>query len=213
MQQFLFLTSKVADGGMGFITTPHARVAKNRKHFVKTHGINLENVVSLKQIHGSIIRVVTAKDRGKGASTYTTALEGDALVTNTPRVFLSVVAADCNQIALFDPKQKALALIHAGRRGLEKEIVKKTVFIMRKEFTSDPKNIVAKFGPSICPQCYFKNIWDEAEKQLIETEVLLTNIDNPKLCTFENEIYFSHRRFVIKNLPTDERFWTIAGLL
>ena len=208
----MFSTSKASDGGMGFLTTEPKMALANRVTFFRKLGLSLENAIGLRQMHGDSIHVVSKKDRGKGATTLDTALEADALITNEKDIFLLVVAADCNQIALFDPVKQAIGLVHAGRIGLEKEIVIKTIQKMQQTYHTTPKDLIAQFGPSIDPCCYFVDIWEEAEKQLKKSGVLEKNISNPRICTYNIPDYFSHKRATTQKSAVDPRFLAIFGM-
>lgn len=79
---------------------------------------------------------------------------GDALVTNSTEVLLSVRAADCVPVLLVDRETRAAAAVHAGWRGALKHIVEKTVGELRRVFHSNPGNLVAAIDPSIRACCY-----------------------------------------------------------
>jgi len=101
----------------------------------------------LKQIHSDLVQVID------GPSTPSD-LRGDALVTATPGLALTVVTADCLPVLLFAPKRRVIAAVHAGWRGTLRRIVEKTVGVMRQRSGVDPANVVAAFGPSIQVCCY-----------------------------------------------------------
>lgn len=176
---------------------------KNKKIFLKKLKINPKNIIELKQVHGNkIILVKNPSDKIP---------EADGMVTNTPNLFLMIKAADCHQIAFFDSKNNAVGLIHAGYKGLEKGIIKKTIKTLEINYGTKVKDLVVKFGPSIGHCHYRLDIWKDAENQLHKYGVLRENIHNPKLCTYENKDYFSHRRSIDEN-SEDFRFVTILGL-
>ena len=79
---------------------------------------------------------------------------GDALVTDQPGVLLSVRVADCLPVLVLDPRQRAVAAIHAGWRSALGRIIEKSVGLMRAVFGSDPQHLLAALGPSIRACCY-----------------------------------------------------------
>jgi hypothetical protein len=83
-----------------------------------------------------------------------TAPAGDALVTATPGLALSVKTADCFPILLFDPGIPAAGVIHAGWRGTVKRIAEKAVGVMRAWYGADPGRMYAAIGPGIHSCCY-----------------------------------------------------------
>ena len=80
--------------------------------------------------------------------------EGDALVTRTPGVAVSIRTADCFPILLADPETRAVAAIHAGWRGTAAGVVATTLDRMRSEFGTEPGNVLAAIGPGIGACCY-----------------------------------------------------------
>ena len=53
-----------------------------------------------------------------------------------------------------DPVRKAIVLSHSGWQGTVHKIGKITVEKMTETYGSDPKDIIAAIGPSICQDCY-----------------------------------------------------------
>lgn len=199
----IFASSKSSDGNMSFVHGNLKEVLKNREKFFKKLKINTKKVAEVKQTHNNKVLVA---DIPPNSST-----EADGLITNKENVLLMIKIADCMAISFYDSKHKAIALIHAGFRGLENGIIKNVISLLEKNFNTDPKDLLVKISPSIGPCCYRMDIWQEAENQLVGLGLLPKNIDNPRICTYESKEYFSHRRSA--NTKTKEdRFVTIAGL-
>lgn len=78
----------------------------------------------------------------------------DAIMTDRRDVVLTVFYADCQPILLYDRKQSIIAAIHAGWRGIIKELPHKTLEKMREVYGTDPADIIAAIGPSICRGCF-----------------------------------------------------------
>lgn len=78
----------------------------------------------------------------------------DALVSNTPGIWLSVRTADCIPVLLADPERRAVAAVHAGWRGAAQNIVAAAVREMERRFGSDPGGMAAAIGPGVCGECY-----------------------------------------------------------
>ncbi len=186
---------------------------ENRAGYFSKLGIEKQDVVNAELAHSDEICVVAKMDGGKFIP------EADALITNSKNVFLSVTVADCLPLFLFDPKREALGLIHAGWRGLEKNIIAQSVTKMQAEFGSAPADILAVIGPGICAEHYevgeelarvfekytdalqsqrgkiFLDLKKVALEQLLTVGVALPNIEVSKECTFSvAQKYFSYRR-------------------
>ena len=107
-------------------------------------------VISVKQVHGTDALIV---DRPVEAGT---TFEGgwDAVVTNQPRVLVTVRTADCVPILLHDPIHRIVAAVHSGWRGSVAGIVPKTLQMMKREFGSAADAVQVAIGPSAGSCCY-----------------------------------------------------------
>lgn len=76
---------------------------------------------------------------------------GDGLVTALPGTALMVRVADCVPVLLASPDPGVLGVAHAGRRGVELDVVTRTVEQMRALGAGE---ILAWIGPHICGGCY-----------------------------------------------------------
>ena len=125
-----------------------AAVEENRRRIAKAIGVRAENMTYTNQTHTTNVAVVEAKDRGKRF------METDGMVTNVPEICLVTFYADCVPLFFVDPVHRAIGLSHSGWRGTVGKMGKVTVERMRKEYGTDPAQVVAAVGPSICQDCY-----------------------------------------------------------
>jgi YfiH family protein len=159
-------------------------------------------MASLRQIHS---------DRCLMAATPACIGEGDALVTCSPGLGLSIRTADCFPILLADTGHRAIAAIHAGWRGTALGIVGAVLKRMHVEFKTHPEVVFAAIGPGIGKCCYevaedvASRFGDPAARridlaatnraQLIAAGVPESQIDVLGLCTFcDPERFHSFRR-------------------
>ncbi|NLK28606.1 MAG: peptidoglycan editing factor PgeF [Clostridiales bacterium] len=129
-------------------------IKKNFERIANSIGFDPKTIVISKQVHKTNILRVDAKDCGKGLYRERDFDEIDGLITNTPEVTLVTKYADCVPLYFVDQKRKAIGLTHSGWRGTVNKIGKITINRMQEEFGSDPKDIIAVIGPSICKTCY-----------------------------------------------------------
>jgi YfiH family protein len=130
-------------------------VLENRRVIFETVGLDSDLFTAAQQVHGNNIVRITESERGRGAHSYADAIPAtDALITNLPGVPIGVFTADCVPVFLFDPKQMAVGIAHAGWRSTAKAIARETVERMGAEFNSNPADIWAGVGPSIGACCY-----------------------------------------------------------
>jgi YfiH family protein len=190
---------------------------ENRKDFFSQLGINYQDLVCARQVHGDGIAVVEESDKGRGALEQGSAFaDTDALITATRQLPLAVFTADCLSLFLRDQATLSIGLVHAGWQGTRQGIAAKTVQRMQEEFHTRPQDLLVGFGPCIRQCCYevgneFREYFQDglAEKngrfyldlagvnrqQLLECGVLAANISDAQLCTScHNDEFFSCRR-------------------
>jgi polyphenol oxidase len=147
------------DLNLGFTNSDDPNhVTENRGLFVNaaTGGKEILGMVTLRQIHSSLIRRVTEQD-------IPAVLKGDGLMTDQPGVLLGIQTADCIPVLVADRKNRAVAAFHAGWRGTLARIVENGVGRMRAEFGSKPEHLIASIGPGIGQCCY--SVGDEVREQ------------------------------------------------
>jgi hypothetical protein len=104
------------------------------------------NLATLHQIHSDIVIDAAGRTGSLG--------DGDALIENTPGQLIAVKTADCIPILMVDPRQRAVAAVHAGWRGTVQRIAARAVQHMQKRFSSQPGDLVVAIGPGIGKCCY-----------------------------------------------------------
>ncbi|HWJ10936.1 MAG TPA: polyphenol oxidase family protein [Nocardioides sp.] len=95
-----------------------------------------------RQVHGDV--VATVDDDGAVPV-------ADGLVTTRRGIALMIRVADCVPVLLADGAAGVVGAAHAGRRGVELDVVTRTVERMRTLGASD---VHAWIGPHICGGCY-----------------------------------------------------------
>ena len=159
----------------------------------------------MQQVHGDQIVIIE--------NLLTQEPVSDALITATPGISLAVLVADC--IPLLLTSNEVVAAVHVGRRGLENEIARMVIKVMREMGAIE---IVAHIGPSICGQCY--EVPKELHDQIVASHPAATcqtrkgthsldlvaalkvvlfseeidQITDLNICTFESSNHFSYRR-------------------
>lgn len=129
-------------------------VRENYRRLGEAIGFDCESLVCSDQTHTTNVRVMTEDDRGKGFVRPKDYRDVDGMVTNVPGLTLATFYADCVPLYLVDPVKRAIGLSHSGWRGTVGKIGKKTVEQMKEAYGSDPADIRAAIGPSICQDCY-----------------------------------------------------------
>ncbi|MDR1007927.1 MAG: peptidoglycan editing factor PgeF [Campylobacteraceae bacterium] len=181
------------------------RVNKNREIFASYFGVSAKELCFMEQIHSSSVVVARKGETPKA----------DALITQEKNLILCVMVADCVPVILYDNDKKAVAAIHAGRKGIFTDIITNACEAMRTEFGTKALN--AYIGASIRSCCYeiqgevlseamkrfayalksidgryFLSLQTIIKKQLYENGIV--NIADGGICSCCDKNYFSYRR-------------------
>ncbi len=123
-------------------------VAENRRRIASAIGVDERKMVYSSQTHTANVVAVTEENLGKSLP------ETDGMITNVPGLCLVTFYADCVPLYFVDPVGKAIGLSHSGWRGTVRKMANVTVRRMQEVFGSNPGDIIAAVGPSICQDCY-----------------------------------------------------------
>jgi polyphenol oxidase len=131
------------------------RALANRAEVARRLGISLDRMVGCRQVHGSQVAVVGEAEAGRGMYPDSPPIEGaDAMVTDTPGLYLLALSADCPPVFFYDPARRVVGLAHSGWKGTVGRIAANVVEALVDNFGCEPGNIVAAVGPGIGPCCY-----------------------------------------------------------
>jgi hypothetical protein len=199
---------------IGFSTADEpADVARNRAALATALGLDGRRFVVPGQVHGTRLVEVGRGDLGRGAQGPADVVpRTDGLLTREPEVPLFVSVADCVPVLIVAGEPaRALALVHAGWRGMLAGIVGRAA----RAVATDAPARAAVIGPSIGPCCFevsadvgerfaavfpgtWRNghvdLWEAARRQLAENGVDVARVVAPGLCTHHDHDFFSHRR-------------------
>ncbi|MBR5947087.1 MAG: peptidoglycan editing factor PgeF [Clostridia bacterium] len=197
-------------------------VLRNYRIFFEVAGLDINRAVLVNHEHGANVERVDRGNFGQGLTREQLPF-CDGIVTNDPEVTLVTLHADCGCVYLYDPKNHAIGLAHAGWKGTFKRVAQRLAERMREEFTSEPETMIASLGPSICKNCFevdesiaddfvsefsceslkktgrngkaFVDIEEALIIQLTDAGVKQDNISSMGICTFErSDILYSYRR-------------------
>lgn len=186
------------------------RVAANRRRLADQVGIPVERFAHARQVHGDRVDRVRDAPDGHWAAARPRDHEADGQATALPGVAVTALAADCLPIALIAPG--AVAMVHAGWRGLHAGVVAAGVAAVRE--LAPGTEPAAAIGPGAGRCCY--EVGEEihaafahhgphvrhgarldlkaiAARELERAGVRV--IHDADLCTIcDEELFFSHRR-------------------
>jgi len=172
-------------------------------------GASVHALAWVKQTHGSTVVVVDEYFTSQPLK------EADALITDKLNIPIAVRTADCLPIFIFDPAHKAVAVVHAGWKGTQQEIFKKTYLAMQAKYKTDIEDIFVAFGPAIRSCCYqvgqefaghfpnavslrdgkiFMDLIKANRDQLYSLGMERHQLFDSRVCTSCDKNYFSYRR-------------------
>jgi YfiH family protein len=124
-------------------------VRANRIRSFQAVGRPVESVHDVWQVHSA--DVVFADHPRPMEGEYRKA---DILLTDNPGVTLFMRFADCTPVLLYDPRKRAVGIVHAGWLGTVRGAARAAVGAMRERYGSHPQDLLAAIGPSIGPDHY-----------------------------------------------------------
>ena len=173
-------------------------------------GFRLPEVLTIRQVHGKRIVVAT-----RNAARRVVLEDADGILTDRRGLAIAVRTADCLSVFLYDPQHEVIGLVHAGWRGTQQQISAQAVALMRKQWDSNPKDLLVAFGPAIRSCCYrvgasflehfpketvkrkqgyFFDLPEANKNQLVGAGVDAANIADCSVCTCCDVMCFSYRR-------------------
>lgn len=129
-------------------------VDENFKRIAQVLSCEVSDIVCSDQTHTVNLMAVSGADGGKGILKPRDYTDIDGLLTDEPGVVLATFYADCVPLYFVDTRRRAIALAHSGWRGTVARMGRCVTEKMRELYGTDPADLVAAIGPSICQACY-----------------------------------------------------------
>lgn len=213
----------VSEAELGSMNLSYSRgdkkenVDENFQRIAAVLGRSSEDIVCSDQTHTVNVRKVTGADRGKGVLYPRDYTDVDGLITDEPGIVLATFYADCVPLFFVDPVHRAIGLSHSGWRGTADKMGAETIRQMAECYGTNPADVIAAIGPSICQECYEVSedvarffheeeltakengkyqldLWKANRRVLMDAGVKPEHISVTDICTCCNPQYlFSHR--------------------
>jgi len=170
-------------------------VIKNLKIVCKKIKISTKRLVLLKQIHSNKFYVIKKNYKFKKK------LKGDALITSLQNIAIGVLTADCVPILIYDKDRMIVSVIHAGWKGVYKEIIKNVINFLIKN-GSKPERLIAVIGPCIAQKNYevqkdFKKKFINKDKQ---NKLFFKIKRNRTYFSLNRCVYYQLKKLGVKNI-------------
>lgn len=135
----------------GTVGDERSRVRENRFRSFRALARDPNSMFDVWQVHSADVVLANAPHpRLENPPEF----KADAILTDNPAVTLFMRFADCTPILLYDPRKRAVGIVHAGWLGTVRRAAGEAVKSMQAAFGSKPSDILAAIGPSIGPDHY-----------------------------------------------------------
>lgn len=139
------------------------------------------------QVHGAKVALVDAQSPSRFR-------EEDGLITQSPSVLLGIYVADCAAVYLYDPVQRAVGLVHSGKKGTELGIVPRAIAMLGAQFDSKPENLIVQLSPCIRPPAYEVDFAAQIRTQCLAAGIAEEHLHDDGTCTSSDLTrYYSYR--------------------
>lgn len=161
------------------------RLEPFHRRAVESLGFDWAHCWRAEQVHGGEVAVVESLDACVVHNV-------DGLVTNVPGVMLGIYVADCGAVYLFDEKNKAIGLVHSGKKGTEMEIARVALEKMAERYGTQTEDVVVVLAPCIRPPAYDVDFAADIRKTAEDLGV--KEYVDCNICTSSDlERYYSYR--------------------
>ncbi len=138
----------------GFNEDDAENIYENRRRFLKLFKGDW-TLTGCWQVHSADVRIVHNQQEAQ----QTPHVLGDdkccdALISNTPKILLTVKTADCVPVLIADSKTGAFAAVHAGWRGTSASVVLVAIKQLQSEYGARAEDLRAAIGPAANSCCY-----------------------------------------------------------
>lgn len=194
--------------------------AENFKRFAQAVGFDKNKAVGINYAHSPYVYHVHKEDAGRGIFGEPLPEYCDGLYTQDIGVPILSFHADCVPLFFYDPIRRAVAVCHAGWRGVAAHMVRNTVKALADigcrqsdilgaigpcisaahfEVGEDVKDIfLREFGSSVVQKRdgrLYVDLNKTCAAEMLAAGLKAQNIIDVALCTFEEEaLFYSHRR-------------------
>ncbi len=124
-------------------------VVENRQRIFSTFRRQVKTIFDVWQVHGTDVIAAKAARPLDGLHQ-----KADAILTDREDITLFMRFADCVPIYFYDPIKRVIGIAHSGWQGTVHKIVLAVVKAMQQQYRSQPADIMAGIGPSICVDHY-----------------------------------------------------------
>ena len=209
----LALTTTTALGNLAYQVDDGRGVKERRQLLADLLNTDAKRFVFVHQHHSDKIQKVTLNDLGKGANSFESGVDVDALYTHEKNVPLCIFHADCVPIFFVDETTNLAGIIHAGFKGTLIHVASKSIQQVVKDESINISNLKFYIGPYRTPSSF--SIDEETRQQIIdagyEKAIIDDRFDNGLANIIDlNRLGVKDEQITLSNLDTysDDRFYS-----
>ena len=162
------------------------QLESRHREAIRDLGFAPARLVTCEQIHGSgLARIDDPRPPVPGV---------DGLLTDRPGLVLGIHVADCCAVTIADPRTRALAVVHSGKKGTELGIVPKAIQSLATELSARPEDLVVQLSPCIRPPAYEIDFAATIRAEAAAAGVPPARIHDDRTCTTARpDRFYSYR--------------------
>lgn len=138
-------------------------VKENRLRISRCFGVEDGGIIAADQTHSNHVARVGYEHVRYLQKPWDAFEDVDALVTANLNIPLMIQVADCQALLMYDPVKNVAGAVHAGWKGLMRNISEETLQVLQENYGVDPADVLVGISPSLGPCCSF---FSEPEKEL-----------------------------------------------
>lgn len=191
----------------------------NFKRYAAAVGFDANRAAGINYAHSAAVYQVKKSDAGRGITDEALPQVCDGLYTLEKDLPLVSFHADCVPLYFYDPKLRAVAVCHAGWRGVAAHMVRHAVHALA-QLGSSPHDILAAVGPCISVKHFevgeeVSSVFDQKFDSVVQKrggrlyvdlnkacvgDMLVAGLEpahitDAAICTYEDAaLFYSHRR-------------------
>jgi len=124
-------------------------VRRNRRRLSRSLNIDESDLFIARQVHGASVLHLAAHRPWEVSR-----IPCDALISTTSGQVVGVLVADCLPVLIAERGGRAVAAVHAGRKGIAAGILRNTVSFLTHHLAISPQDLFAGVGPGISRDHY-----------------------------------------------------------
>lgn len=118
------------------------------------NSVGFSKVHKATQAHTDKVMIINDENESEYEFSKLNNQEYDGYIVDKPGIATLITTADCNPIIILDKKNRIVANVHAGWKGVINRIYINAIKLMQEKYGSNVEDLVICIGPSIRKCCF-----------------------------------------------------------